>query len=183
MYGKSTEKNGYMYMLHMIWNHLKDVITWTVIIYSLPMYLKTWTDHGELLNSDDVKKQTGIGIDGFMWAPDCAYNPKDKTYYFYFPHKIQKKENGTGQDIWRIFVATSKDPAADFKVKGFIEGIPSTIDPCVFVDDDGQPYIYTSGAGKGGWGCKLKKDDWSKPRRRNETYERICRFSRSAMGI
>ena len=124
--------------------------------------LKTWTDHGEILNSDDVKKQTGIGIDGFMWAPDCAYNPKDKTYYFYFPHKIQKKENGTGQDIWRIFVATSKDPAADFKVKGFIEGIPSTSDPCVFVDDDGQPYIYTSGAGKGGWGCKLKKDDWSK---------------------
>ena len=39
--------------------------------------LKTWTDHGEILNSDDVKKQTGIGIDGFMWAPDCAYNPME----------------------------------------------------------------------------------------------------------
>jgi len=26
-----------------------------------------------------------------------------------------------------------------------IDGIPSTIDPCVFVDEDGQPYIYISG--------------------------------------
>lgn len=124
--------------------------------------MKTWTDHGEILNSDDVKKQTGVGVEGFMWAPDCVYNPKDKNYYFYFPHKIQKKENGRGEDVWRIFVATSKEPAANFKVRGFIEGIPSTIDPGVFIDDDGQPYIYTSGAGKGCWGSKLKKDDWTK---------------------
>lgn len=47
-------------------------------------------------------------------------------------------------------------------MKGVIDGIPSTIDPCVFVDDDGQPYIYTSGAGKGCWGAKLRKDDWTK---------------------
>ncbi|GLL52372.1 hypothetical protein KUBF_00340 [Bacteroides finegoldii] len=59
--------------------------------------MKTWTDHGEILNSDDVKKQTGVGVEGFMWAPDCVYNPKDKNYYFYFPHKIQKKENGKGK--------------------------------------------------------------------------------------
>ena len=59
-------------------------------------------------------------------------------------------------------MATSKEPAANFKVRGFIEGIPSTIDPGVFIDDDGQPYIYTSGAGKGCWGSKLKKDDWTK---------------------
>ena len=46
-------------------------------------------------------------------------------------------------------------------MKGVIEGIPSTIDPCVFVDDDGQPYIYTSGAGQGCWGGKLRKDAWT----------------------
>ncbi|SDH47261.1 family 43 glycosylhydrolase [Bacteroides ovatus] len=122
--------------------------------------MKTWTDHGEILNAEQTNKATGFTGDGFMWAPDCAYNPKDKNYYFYYPHKVNIKE--TGKAEWRIFVATSKEPAANFKVKGYIAGIPSTIDPCVFVDDDGQPYIYTSGAGKGGWGCKLKKDDWTK---------------------
>ena len=117
--------------------------------------MKNWTDHGEIMNSATVKAHVGIGIDGFMWAPDCVYNKEDQLYYFYFPHKIDT-------DTWRIFVATSKEPAAKFRVKGVIEGIPSTIDPCVFVDDDGQPYIYTSGAGKGCWGAKLRKDDWTK---------------------
>lgn len=117
--------------------------------------MKNWTDHGEIMNSATVKAHVGIGIDGFMWAPDCVYNKEDQLYYFYFPHKIDT-------DTWRIFVATSKEPAAKFRVKGVIEGIPSTIDPCVFVDDDGQPYIYTSGAGKGCWGAKLRKDDWAK---------------------
>ena len=117
--------------------------------------MKNWTDHGEIMKSATVKAHVGMGIDGFMWAPDCAYNKEDQLYYFYFPHKIDT-------DTWRIFVATSKEPAAKFRVKGVIEGIPSTIDPCVFVDDDEQPYIYTSGAGKGCWGAKLRKDDWTK---------------------
>ena len=117
--------------------------------------MKNWTDHGEIMNSATVKAQVGMGIDGFMWAPDCAYNKEDQLYYFYFPHKIDA-------NTWRIFVATSKEPAAKFRVQGVIDGIPSTIDPCVFVDDDGQPYIYTSGAGKGCWGAKLRKDDWTK---------------------
>lgn len=117
--------------------------------------MKNWTDHGEIMNSATVKAHVGMGIDGFMWAPDCAYNKEELLYYFYFPHKIDA-------NTWRIFVATSKEPAAKFWVKGVIDGIPSTIDPCVFVDDDGQPYIYTSGAGKGCWGAKLRKDDWTK---------------------
>ena len=117
--------------------------------------MKNWTDHGEIMNSATVKAHVGMGIDGFMWAPDCAYNKEEQLYYFYFPHKIDA-------NTWRIFVATSKEPAAKFRVKGVIDGIPSTIDPCVFVDDDGQPYIYTSGAGKGCWGAKLRKDDWTK---------------------
>ena len=104
--------------------------------------MKNWTDHGEIMNSATVKAHVGMGIDGFMWAPDCAYNKEDQLYYFYFPHKIDA-------NTWCIFVATSKEPAAKFRVKGVIDGIPSTIDPCVFVDDDGQPYIcllYTSDA-------------------------------------
>ena len=93
-----------------------------------------WTDHGEILNSSQVPwgRQEG----GFMWAPDCAY--KDGTYYFYFPHPSDTKWN----DSWKIGVATSKEPAANFTVQGYIEGMDPLIDPCVFVDDDGQAYIY-----------------------------------------
>ena len=51
--------------------------------------------------------------------------------------------------------ATSKEPAANFTVQGYIEGMDPMIDPCVFTDDDGQVYIYNGGGGicKGG---KLK---------------------------
>ena len=106
-----------------------------------------WTDHGEILNSAQVSWGRKEG--GFMWAPDCAY--KNGTYYFYFPHPSGTNWN----DSWKIGVATSRKPAEGFKVKGYIEGMDPLIDPCVFVDDDGQAYIYNGGGGlcKGG---KLK---------------------------
>lgn len=44
---------------------------------------------------------------------------------------------------------------------GYVEGMPAEIDPCVFVDDDGQPYIYNGGGGRC-YGGKLRKDDWTK---------------------
>ena len=55
--------------------------------------------------------------------------------------------------------ATSENPAGPWKCIGYIDGIPSTIDPCLFVDDDGQAYVFTSGQG-GCWMTKLKRDNW-----------------------
>ena len=106
-----------------------------------------WTDHGEILSSEQVPWGRKEG--GFMWAPDCAY--RNGTYYFYFPHPSETDWN----DSWKIGVATSNKPAEGFKVQGYIEGMDPMIDPCVFVDDDGQAYIYNGGGGicKGG---KLK---------------------------
>jgi len=122
--------------------------------------LKTWTDHGEVINADDVKKQTGVGSNGFMWAPDAAYNKQDGKYYFILPHKIQSHQDGDAEDIWKMFLATGDKPAGPFKVIGYIEGVPNSIDPCLFVDDDGQPYIYVGGGGVPCYGGKLKKDNW-----------------------
>lgn len=106
-----------------------------------------WVDHGEILHSRDVPWGRPEG--GFMWAPDCAY--KDGVYYFYFPHPSESVWDGS----WKIGVATSTEPAANFVVQGYVEGLDPMIDPCVFVDDDGQAYIYHGGGGtcKGG---KLK---------------------------
>lgn len=108
-----------------------------------------WKDHGEILNSSQV--EWGRKEGGFMWAPDCAY--RDGKYYFYFPHPSGTEWNKT----WKIGVAVSDKPASDFKVIGYIEGAPALIDPCVFVDDDGQAYFYNGGGGKC-MGGKLKKN-------------------------
>lgn len=108
-----------------------------------------WTDHGEILRASQVPWGRSEG--GFMWAPDCAY--KNGTYYFYFPHP-----SGNGDawnSTWKIGVATSQSPASGFTVQGYIPGLESLIDPCVFTDDDGQVYFYYGGGNvcKGG---KLK---------------------------
>lgn len=108
-----------------------------------------WKDHGEILHSGQVPWGRKEG--GFMWAPDCAY--KNGVYYYYFPHPSGTDWNKT----WKIGVATSTKPASDFKVQGYIEGLESLIDPCVFVDDDGQAYFYYGGGGKC-MGGKLKEN-------------------------
>jgi beta-xylosidase len=96
-------------------------------------------DHGEVLNVKNVpwaSKQ--------MWAPDAAY--KNGTYYLYFPARDQ-------DHLFRIGVATSKSPAGPFKPESdYIQGSFS-IDPCVFVDDDGQAYMIFGGL----WGGQLEK--------------------------
>jgi beta-xylosidase len=106
-----------------------------------------WRDEGQVLQASEV--DWGRPEGGFMWAPDCAY--KNGTYYLYFPHPSGTEWNTT----WKIGVATSKSPAKDFKSQGYIHGLESLIDPCVFVDDNGQAYLYYGGGNicKGG---KLK---------------------------
>ena len=102
-----------------------------------------WVDHGEILNSGQV--EWGRPEGGFMWAPDCAY--KKGNYYFYFPHPSGTDWNHT----WKVGVAVSKHPAKKFKVKGYIQDLGDAfamIDPCVFVDDDGQAYFYYGGGGR-----------------------------------
>ena len=110
-----------------------------------------WTDHGEILNSSQVPWGRKEG--GFMWAPDCAY--KNGTYYFYFPHPSGTDWNNT----WKTGIATSKSPVGDFKVQGYLAEIDSfaMIDPCVFIDTDGQAYFYYGGGSKCKGG-KLKEN-------------------------
>ncbi|MGK9118454.1 MULTISPECIES: family 43 glycosylhydrolase [Sphingobacteriaceae] len=97
------------------------------------------TDHGVALSVEDIpwaKRQ--------LWAPDAAY--KDGTYYLYFPAKDK-------EDIFRIGVATATKPTGPFKA--FKEPIAGScsIDPAVFVDDDGTAYMYFGGI----WGGQLQR--------------------------
>ncbi len=104
------------------------------------------TDHGVALSVKDIP-----WAGRQLWAPDAAY--KNGTYYLYFPVKDKK-------DVFRIGVATSKNPAGPFKPEAKpIEGSLS-IDPAVFTDSDGSTYMYFGGI----WGGQLQR--WS-----NGTYD------------
>ncbi len=98
-----------------------------------------WRDEGEILRASQV--DWGRPEGGFMWAPDCAY--RNGTYYYYFPHPSETRWNNS----WKIGVATSKKPTSDFKAGGYIQGLPANamIDPAVFIDTDGTPYLYFGG--------------------------------------
>lgn len=97
------------------------------------------TDHGVAL---DIKNIPWAGRQ--LWAPDAAY--ANNRYYLYFPVKDK-------QDVFRIGVATSKNPEGPFVAeKEPIKGSYS-IDPCVFKDDDGKFYMYFGGI----WGGQLQR--------------------------
>jgi beta-xylosidase len=109
-----------------------------------------WKDHGEIFNASQVSWGRKEG--GFMWAPDCVY--KNGTYYYYFPHP----SSSAWSNSWKVGIATSKQPAANFVQKGYLDlgaDARDMIDPNLFVDDDGQAYFYYGGGGRC-VGTKLK---------------------------
>lgn len=102
------------------------------------------TDHGIAL---DKKNIPWAGRQ--LWAPDAAY--KNGTYYLYFPLKDKK-------DVFRIGVATSKNPAGPFTAEKEPIAGSYSIDPAVFKDDNGSYYMYFGGI----WGGQLQRWDNNK---------------------
>lgn len=79
-----------------------------------------------------------------LWAPDAA--EKDGNYYLYFPVKDKN-------DVFRIGVATAKNPAGPFKAEAKPIAGSFSIDPAVFTDTDGSSYMYFGGI----WGGQLQR--------------------------
>ncbi|MFD2828192.1 family 43 glycosylhydrolase [Leeuwenhoekiella polynyae] len=106
--------------------------------------LTEWKDHGEILNQKDVFWADDEGYS--MWAPDCV--EKDGKYYFYFPTKPKDTEGFT------IGVAVGDNPEGPFTPQEKPIANVNGIDPNVFIDSDGQAYLYWSG--RDIWVAKLK---------------------------
>jgi len=111
--------------------------------------LTDWTDHGVIVKQNEVpwvKKNSYA-----MWAPDCIY--KNGKYYFYFPATAA---DTTNKRRFTIGVAVSDKPTGPFTPQA--ESITNVrgIDPNVFIDKDGQPYLYWSQGNI--YGAKLKDD-------------------------
>ena len=118
-------------------SHDQDTATW----FSMEDWhvlsttdMKHWTDHGVALSLDDLTWAKSMA-----WAPDCIQ--RNGSYYFYFP-----------VDQGKIGVATSNKPYGPFKdpldsalIHIHSKGVVCNrdfIDPAVFIDDDGQAYLY-----------------------------------------
>ena len=105
--------------------------------------LINWTDHGPCLSVDSL-----TWANNFAWAPDCAY--KNGKYYFCFPAGtgFKDREDPKNSTKWMgIGIAVSDSPTGPFKdaIGRPLWREPYANDPCLFVDDDGQGYIYFHG--------------------------------------
>ncbi|MCM1505038.1 MAG: glycoside hydrolase family 43 protein [Muribaculum sp.] len=95
--------------------------------------MANWTDHG-----------SPLAIEDFSWGDDRAWAPqcigRNGKFYFYVP--LHSKLSGG----MAIGVAVGDSPTGPFKdaigKPLFDNGSWDNIDPTVFIDDDGQAYIY-----------------------------------------
>lgn len=90
-----------------------------------------WEDHGVVFSLDDI-----------AWADDRAWAPQaiERSGKFYLYCPVHKKDGGMA-----IAVGVSDSPTGPFKDLGeplVDEGDWNDIDPTVFIDDDGQAYLY-----------------------------------------
>jgi hypothetical protein len=96
--------------------------------------LTDWTDHGVILSQNKVKWVDSTSYS--MWAPDCI--EKNGKYYFYFPAGM-KSGSGGGSSVG---VAIADNPSGPYTPQADpIKNIRG-IDPNLFIDKDGQAYIY-----------------------------------------
>jgi len=96
-----------------------------------------WTDHGVIVSQNKVKWVDSTKYS--MWSPDCF--SRNGKYYFYFPSLAKDTIYGRG---FSIGVSVSDQPAGSFTSEH--EPIKNVhgIDPNVFIDNDGQAYLYWS---------------------------------------
>lgn len=118
-------------------SHDEDTATWFSMqdwhVFSTTD-MENWTDHGVAFSLDDIS-----WADQFAWAPDCA--KRNGKYYFYYPVEKSMIGVAVADKPYGYF----KDPLDSALIHINSKGVVCNrdfIDPCVFIDDDGQAYLY-----------------------------------------
>lgn len=123
--------NGRVYLYT---GHDEDNSSWFVMnhwkLYSTEDMVN-WTDHGKVLSYKD-----------FNWAKKDAWAPhiteRGGKFYMYVPMTTRDNRNAVG-----VAVADSPyGPFIDPLGKPLVQSGKGDIDPAVFIDDDGQAYLY-----------------------------------------
>ena len=120
--------------LYLYTSHDEDNSTWFTMddwrLYTTEDMVN-WTDHGAVLEYTD-----------FDWALKNAWAPaaieRDGKFYIYVPITDRSNQNGIG-------VAVSDSPYGPFidpLGKPLVSESNADIDPAVFIDDDGQVYMF-----------------------------------------
>ena len=111
--------------------------------------LSDWKDHGMIVTQNKVPWVKAESYN--MWAPDCI--ERNGKYYFYFPATPKDSSYGRG---FAIGVAIADKPEGPYTLQ--TEPIKNArgIDPNVFIDKDGQAYLYWAGGNI--YGAKLKEN-------------------------
>jgi hypothetical protein len=96
-----------------------------------------WTDHGVIVSQNTVNWVDSTSYS--MWAPDCI--ARNGKYYFYFPANTSVTDP-SGRKGFGIGVAIADNPEGPYiPQEKPISGVHG-IDPNVFIDKDGQAYLY-----------------------------------------
>lgn len=112
--------------------------------------LTDWKDEGMIVTQNKVP---WVMPDSYsMWAPDCI--ERNGRYYFYFP-TAPKDTIAYGRGF-RIGVAVADHPAGPFVPQPLPIQNVRGIDPNVFIDKDGQAYLYWSAGNI--YGARLKEN-------------------------
>jgi hypothetical protein len=99
--------------------------------------LTDWTDQGMIVSQNKVSWVDSTSYS--MWAPDCI--ERNGKYYFYFPANKNVAE-ANGRKGFGIGVAIADKPEGPYiPLPEPIKGV-NGIDPNVFIDKDGQAYLY-----------------------------------------
>lgn len=111
--------------------------------------LTDWTDHGVIVSQQAVPWVKPNSYS--MWAPDCIY--RNGNYYFYFP---STPGDSTLADRFTIGVAVAGKPEGPFTPLPLPIKNVRGIDPNVFIDNNGQAYLYWSQGNI--YGARLKEN-------------------------
>lgn len=113
--------------------------------------LTDWVDHGIIVTQDKVPWVDSMSYS--MWAPDCI--ERNGKYYFYFPANIKQTDLNEKKGFG-IGVAIADRPEGPYMpLPEPIENVRG-IDPCVFIDRDGQAHLYWSQGNI--YGARLKEN-------------------------
>lgn len=135
MYTADPAPMVYNGKLYLYTSHDEEDASWFVM-NDWKLYTTTdmvnWTDHGVVLSYKDFSWAKGDA-----WAAQCI--ERDGKFYMYVP--VIAKENNKPA----IGVAVSDSPYGPFidpLGKPLVQSGHGDIDPAVFIDDDGQAYLY-----------------------------------------